>query len=97
MSIFDDMTTKLGLAFGVLAQSDTRQLTVVARNGDVAVGDLFLMPSRRGGRERFYVFRTSEYANVLNRAIDIGDVACWRRLNFDHLCRLNLDQGLLLV
>ena len=22
---------------------------------------------------------------------------CWRRLNFDHLCRLNLDQGLLLV
>jgi DNA-binding transcriptional MocR family regulator len=23
--------------------------------------------------------------------------ACWRRLNFDHLCRLNLDQGLLLV
>ena len=75
MSIFDDMTTKLGLAFGVLAQSDTRQLTVVARNGDVAVGDLFLMPSRRGGRERFYVFRTSEYANVLNRAIDIGDVA----------------------
>ena len=24
-------------------------------------------------------------------------LACWRRLNFDHLCRLNLDQGLLLV
>ena len=23
--------------------------------------------------------------------------SCWRRLNFDHLCRLNLDQGLLLV
>jgi hypothetical protein len=22
---------------------------------------------------------------------------CLRRLNFDHLCRLNLDQGLLLV
>jgi hypothetical protein len=22
---------------------------------------------------------------------------CWRRLNFDHLCRLNLDQGLLLI
>lgn len=22
---------------------------------------------------------------------------CWRRLNFDHLCRLNLDQGLLLA
>ena len=25
------------------------------------------------------------------------DSGCWRRLNFDHLCRLNLDQGLLLV
>lgn len=75
MSIYDDLIGKLGREFGVLAQSDTRQLTVVARNGDVAVGDLFLMPSRRGGRERFYVFRTSEYANVLNRAIDIGDVA----------------------
>ena len=26
-----------------------------------------------------------------------GWAVCWRRLNFDHLCRLNLDQGLLLV
>jgi len=39
------------------------------------------------------------------RAADLKDhnraesfrLACWRRLNFDHLCRLNLDQGLLLV
>lgn len=75
MTIYDDLIGKLGREFGVLAQSDTHQLTVVAHNGDVAVGDLFLMPSRRGGKERFYVFRTSEYANVLNRAIDIGDVA----------------------
>ncbi|MEO6023958.1 MAG: hypothetical protein ABIP64_12735, partial [Burkholderiales bacterium] len=22
---------------------------------------------------------------------------CWRRLNLDHLCRLNFDQGLLLT
>jgi len=22
---------------------------------------------------------------------------CWRRLNFDHLCRFKIDQGLLLV
>ena len=27
----------------------------------------------------------------------LKDEQCWRRLNFDHLCRLNLDQGLLLV
>ena len=26
-----------------------------------------------------------------------GGDTCLRRLNFDHLCRLNLDQGLLLV
>ena len=26
-----------------------------------------------------------------------GSYVCLRRLNFDHLCRLNLDQGLLLV
>jgi hypothetical protein len=25
------------------------------------------------------------------------DVDCWRRLNIDHLCRLNFDQGLLLA
>jgi thioredoxin reductase len=33
------------------------------------------------------------------RAADLGlkvVMVCWRRLNFDHLCRLNLDQGLLL-
>lgn len=75
MTQYEELLTKLGREFGVLAQSDTHQLTVVAHNGDVAVGDLFLLPSRRGGKERFYLFRTSEYANVLNRAIDIGDVA----------------------
>ena len=24
-----------------------------------------------------------------------SDLVCWRRLNLDHLCRLNFDQGLL--
>ena len=27
----------------------------------------------------------------------VRDHLCWRRLNFDHLCRLNFDQGLLLT
>ena len=26
-----------------------------------------------------------------------GSPDCWRRLNLDHLCRLNFDQGLLLT
>lgn len=72
---YDEVLAALGKEFGVLAESDTRQLTVVAHNSDVAVGDLFLLPSRRGGLERFYLFRASEYANVLNRSIEIGDVA----------------------
>jgi hypothetical protein len=47
-----------------------------------------------------------EIKNILKRNIDhtwrdvlhkLERRVCWRRLNFDHLCRLNLDQGLLLV
>jgi len=64
----------LGEKFGVLAQSDTSRLTVIAKNRDVAVGDFFVMPSERG-HERFYIFRVSEYANVMNRTISLSDVA----------------------
>jgi hypothetical protein len=60
--------------FGVLAESNTHQLTVMAKNTDVAVGDLFLLPCKRGP-ERFYVFRTTEYANVMNRTLELNDVA----------------------
>jgi hypothetical protein len=60
--------------FGVLAESNTHQLTVIARNTDVAVGDLFLLPCTRGP-ERFYIFRTTQYANVMNRTLDLSDVA----------------------
>jgi DNA helicase HerA-like ATPase len=60
--------------FGVLAESNTYQLTVIAKNTDVAVGDLFLLPSKRG-LERFYVFRTTQYANVMNRTLELNDVA----------------------
>lgn len=64
----------LGSKFGVLAESNTEELTVIAKNEDVAVGDLFVMPSSRG-HERFYIFRTSDYANIMNRTIQLGDVA----------------------
>ena len=64
----------LGTKFGVLAESNTKELTVIAKNEDVAVGDLFIMPSHRG-HERFYIFRTSDYANIMNRTIQLGDVA----------------------
>ena len=69
-----EIINMLGEKFGVLAESNTQELTVVAKNEDVAVGDLFVLPSNRG-HERFYIFRTSEYANIMNRTIQLGDVA----------------------
>lgn len=74
MANLDQLLINLGPRFGVLAESSTTQLTVIARNGDVAIGDLFILPCRRGP-DRMYVFRATEYANVLNRTIDLSDVA----------------------
>jgi hypothetical protein len=70
----DEILTSLGQRFGVLAESDTHQLSVIARNADVAVGDLFLLPCRRGA-DRIYVFRATQYANVMNRTLEMNDVA----------------------
>lgn len=75
MESMDVLMDRVGERFGVLAESDTYQLTVVARNLDVAVGDLFLLPSKRGPKDRVYVFRASQYANVMNRALDMSDIA----------------------
>lgn len=74
MATMDTLLAALGERFGVLAESNTYQLTVIARNSDVAVGDLFLLPCRRGP-DRFYIFRTTQYANVLNRALEMNDIA----------------------
>jgi len=75
MATLGELVQALGPRFGVLAESSTSQLKVVARNGDVAIGDLFLLPCQRGPSPRIYVFRATEYANVLNRAMEMGDVA----------------------
>ena len=77
MKTLEDLIADLGgkdNRFGVLSESNTRQLTVIARNSDVAVGDLFLMPCNRG-QERNYVFRTTQYANIMNRTLEMNDVA----------------------
>src|SRR5262245_41197450 len=74
MPTMDDLLDALGERFGVLAGSNTYQLTVIARNTDVAVGDLFLLPCRRGP-DRFYIFRTTQYANTLNRSLEMNDIA----------------------
>ena len=49
MASLEELRDQLGTPFGVLAQSDTNLLTVIASNTDVAIGDLFLLPCRRGG------------------------------------------------
>jgi DNA helicase HerA-like ATPase len=74
MATLDQLLAVIGTRFGVLAESSTTQLTVIARNSDVAIGDLFILPCRRGP-DRMYVFRATEYANILNRTIVMGDVA----------------------
>jgi Helicase HerA, central domain len=77
MKTLDQLVENLGgheKRFGVLAESNTFQLTVIAKNTDVAVGDLFLLPCKRGP-ERFYMFRTTQYANIMNRTLEMDDVA----------------------
>ncbi len=74
MSYMEEMLRILGKRFGVLAESNTTQLTIIARNTDIAVGDLFLLPSQRGA-DRFYIFRTTQYANILNRLSEMSEVA----------------------
>ncbi|MFC1837203.1 ATP-binding protein [Thermodesulfobacteriota bacterium] len=75
MAKLNELVKILQPRFGVLAESNTYQLTVIASDTDVAVGDLFLLPSNRGGVERFYVFRTTQYANIMNRTLEMNDVA----------------------
>ncbi len=52
MATLGEYVQQLAPRFGVLAESNTYQLTVIAGNTDVAVGDLFLLPCDRGA-ERF--------------------------------------------
>lgn len=96
MPNMDELLQKLGdEPFGVLADSSTSQITVIAKNADVAVGDLFLLPSYRG-RNRFYVFRTTEYANVLNRSIELSDIARNKLTMPDSYLSRDLNEELLI-
>jgi DNA helicase HerA-like ATPase len=60
--------------FGVLAGASTSEIIVYARNLDTSIGDFFLIPSDRGG-ERVYLFRMTQYANVLRREEDMDPMA----------------------
>ena len=61
-------------SYGVLAGATTGEIVVYARNFDTSIGDLFLIPSDRGG-ERVYIFRMTLYANVLRREEEMDPMA----------------------
>lgn len=73
---YDEILTTLGQEeyFGVLAAASTTEIVVYARNHDTSIGDLFLIPCDRGGR-RIYIFRMTEYANVLRREDELAPMA----------------------
>lgn len=60
--------------FGVLAHASTTEIVIYAKNQDTSIGDLYLIPSDRGG-ERVYLFRMSVYANALRREEDMEFMA----------------------
>jgi hypothetical protein len=59
MADLDALLTDLRDRFGVLAESNTYQFMVIADNSDVGVGDLFLMPCKRGGSASTFSARRS--------------------------------------
>ena len=73
---YNDIVTNLEQDdfFGVLAHASTTEIVVFAKNQDTSIGDLFLIPSDRGG-ERVYLFRMSVYANALRRDEDMEFMA----------------------
>lgn len=60
--------------FGILAEASTSEIVVYSRNEDTSIGDLFLIPSDRGG-ERIYIFRMTQYANALRREDEMSQMA----------------------
>lgn len=60
--------------FGILAEASTSEIVIYSRNEDTSIGDLFLIPSDRGG-DRIYIFRMTQYANALRREDEMSQMA----------------------
>ena len=60
--------------FGRLSKGSITQLDLVAKNEDIAVGEILLIPSLRGSR-RVFLFKAMDVENVLRRVNDVGSVA----------------------
>jgi len=64
----------LGMPFGVLAGGHLGKLVVITKNEDLSVGDIFLIPSSRG-EYRYFIFRISNFENIIRRLGSIDTVA----------------------
>ena len=60
--------------FGRLSRGSTTELDIIARNEDIAVGELFIIPSLRGS-QRIFFFRAMDVENILRRVQNLGKVA----------------------
>ena len=68
------MELDLGMPFGVLAGGHLGKLVVITKNEDLSVGDIFLIPSSRG-EYRYFIFRISNFENIIRRLGSIDTVA----------------------
>ncbi|WP_287582886.1 ATP-binding protein [Candidatus Borrarchaeum sp.] len=68
------MELDLGMPFGVLAGGHLGKLVVITKNEDLSVGDIFLIPSSRG-EYRYFIFRISNFENIIRRLSSIDTVA----------------------
>ncbi|MFX1520753.1 MAG: ATP-binding protein [Promethearchaeota archaeon] len=68
------MFVKLGEPFGILAGGHLGKLIVITKNEDLAVGDIFLIPSARG-ELRCFIFRVSNFENIVRRLGSVETVA----------------------
>ena len=60
--------------FGRLSKGSITQLEIIAKDEDIAVGEILLIPSLRGSR-RVFLFKAMEVENILRRVSDVESVA----------------------
>ncbi|MHA1333935.1 MAG: helicase HerA domain-containing protein [Candidatus Odinarchaeia archaeon] len=70
----NDFLDNLGEKVGKLAGGDAESLILITKNEDICLGELFLIPSFRGG-VRVFVFRVLSAENVLRNPVDISRLA----------------------
>ncbi len=65
----------LGELFGKVGVGNQTMLGIMGNNRDVSVGEIFMIPSKRDGRERVFFFRVLGLENYLRQVDDMSRVA----------------------